>query len=259
MALNIKEYSREFNQSLLAFSQIGLEEMNEARLMNRLDSKYLLTIDQLQRLIEPMSGTYSILEINNSVNHNYTSFYYDTPDFQMYLNHHNRRVNRYKVRQRIYHTSGDSFLEVKFKNNKGVTKKSRMETSGEFKAIPYECHDFIAEKTCYKGVMLKRVLENNFDRFTLTNHKRNQRITIDTNLSFWFKNKPLIMPNLVIAEVKSTRDDIDRTIFQLFKENNIQATGMSKYSVSMAMLVPGIKQNLFKQKINTINKLCYAH
>ncbi len=259
MALNVIDYRKEFNDSLDGFAKIGLEEMNKARLMRRIDNKFLLTMDQLNMLIKPLSDSFSILEINNSLNQNYTSFYYDTHDLDMYMNHHNRRVNRYKIRQRIYHSSGDSFLEIKFKNNKGVTKKTRVETQCEFKKIPYECYDFVSENSSYNGLMLKRTLENNFDRFTLTNKKRNQRITIDTNLSFWYKNKPLVLPNLVIAEVKSTRDDIDRTIFQLFKDYNIHATGMSKYSISMAMLVPGIKQNLFKQKINTINKLCYVY
>lgn len=257
MALRLRQYNRYLEDQLNGFTRIDLEEMNQARLMNRLDNKFVINREQLEQIIPELSSNYSILEINNSVNHSYTSFYYDTPGLDMYLSHHNKRVNRYKIRQRLYNTSGDSFLEIKFKNNKGVTKKTRVETDGEFKSIPYSHYNFIKDNSTYNALMLQRVLENNFDRFTLTNEKRNQRITIDTDLSFWLNNKPLSVPNLVVVEVKSTRDDIDPTIYNLLRQFHIHPAGMSKYSIGLAMLKPDLKQNLFKQKIHKIKKLTH--
>ena len=259
MALQLREYSRHLTDQLSGFARIDLEEMNKARLMNRLDNKFVINRVQLEQIIPELSHNFSILEINNSVNHSYTSFYYDTTRYDMYLSHHNKRVNRYKIRQRLYNTSGDSFLEIKFKNNKGITRKTRIETEGEFKSIPYSHYDFIKQNSAYNALMLHRVLENNFDRFTLTNTKRNQRITIDTDLSFWLNNKPLSIPNLVVVEVKSTRDDIDPTIYNLLRQFHIHPTGMSKYSIGLAMLKPDLKQNLFKQKIHTIKKLTHEY
>lgn len=245
-----------FENTLAEFQAISLEEMNKAKLMNRLDSKYLLRKNQLDLLLPALKDNFDVLEINGAPSQNYTSFYYDTLDFDMYMNHHNRRSNRYKVRQRIYNNTGDSFFEIKFKNNKGYTNKVRVATEKAYTRIPSKYFDFISKNTPYHPLQLRRVMENNFDRFTLTNQKRNQRITIDTGISCWYGNKPLELNNLVIAEVKSTRNDIDKTIFNLFQQHGIQEGSMSKYSLGMAMLNPDLKQNLFKQRIHTLNKIC---
>ncbi len=257
MAFKLKAYNNYLEEELWNFKSIDLEEMNKAKLQNRFDKKYILNQSELKMILPELAKHYSILNINNTVNHSYTSYYFDTTDYDMYLSHHNKRVNRHKVRQRIYNTTGQKFLEIKFKNNKGLTKKTRINTEKVLNTIPYQYNDFITENTIYNAVMLKRVMENNFDRFTLTNEKRTQRITIDTNLSFWLKNKPLTLPNLVIIEVKSTRDDIDNTIFDLLHNHHITPSGMSKYSISLAMLKPDLKQNLFKKKIYSINKITH--
>ena len=243
-------------ESLKEFRSISLKEMNKARLMNRLDNKFLLNLSQLEELLPELQKHYDVLEIKGSPMQNYTSYYYDTKDFDMYKDHHNRRANRYKVRQRVYNNSGDSFFEIKCKNNKGFTNKVRIETEKAHSHIPSKYFDFISNNTPYHALQLRRVMENNFDRFTLTNHKRNQRITVDTGITCWYGNKPLELPNLVVAEIKSTRDDIDKTIFNLFQQNGIHAGSMSKYSLGMAMLNPDLKSNLFKQRIHTLNKIC---
>lgn len=255
---DIKYCDEEFDNRLSGFSQINLEELNRASLMNRVDYKFILNKGQLNRLIKPLSDSYYILKINNQVNHAYTSIYFDTLDLDMYLDHHNRRVNRYKIRQRIYHSSGDKFLEIKFKNNKGFTRKLRTGTRRRLNHITLNHFEFILSNTPYHPLSLRKVLMNNFNRFTLTNEKRNQRITIDTNISFCFDYKSIHMDNLVVAEVKSVRNDVDKTIFQLLRDNSIHSTSISKYSIGLAILNKDVKQNLFKQKINSINKVCHT-
>lgn len=253
----LKQNFKTLEEPLRDFHFINLKELNKAKLMNRLDNKFLLNLNQLESLLPELKEHYDVLEINGSPIQNYTSYYYDTKDLDMYMDHHNRRANRYKVRQRIYNNSGDSFFEIKCKNNKGFTKKIRIETEKAHSRIHSKYFDFISKNTPYHPLQLRRVMENNFDRFTLTNHKRNQRITIDTGITCWCGDKPLELPNLVVAEVKSTRNDIDKTIFNLFQQNGIHPGSMSKYSLGMAMLNPQLKQNLFKQRIHTLNKICY--
>ena len=51
--------------------------------------------------------------------------HYDTDDRKFYLDHHNQRVNRNKVRFREYEGSKLTYLEIKHKNNKGKTIKKR--------------------------------------------------------------------------------------------------------------------------------------
>ena len=63
----------------------------------------------------------------------------------LYHDHHNGKLNRYKVRRRRYIDTDTEFLEVKLKNNKKRTIKSRIKLSGQ----PNEyirCAQFINEQ-----------------------------------------------------------------------------------------------------------------
>lgn len=246
------------NLVLNNFRSIGLEEMNKAAFMKRIDHKFLLNQEQLEMIVPELSDSYSILEINNILNHNYESLYFDTPDLDMYISHHNKRLNRYKIRQRMYSTTGDTFLEIKYKNNRGYTKKTRIETKKMYELIPYKLFPFVTGNTPYLPFLLKPIIRNEFSRFTLTNRSRNQRITVDTAISFYSGNKELNLQNIAIIEVKSDKGAIDRNIFNLLKKQGVKPCSMSKYSIGLAMMQTNVKQNLFKQKIHQIDKIQHA-
>jgi hypothetical protein len=258
MALKYKHKSTELDKLLTGFREISLEEMNAARLMNRQDNKFLLSYDKLMAILPALYANYDILSIHGERNQLYYSRYFDTYDHHMYTSHHNKHANRYKIRQRTYAVSGDSFLEIKHKDNKGTTHKCRVETSKSFAVVPYLYHAFISDNSKYNGLQLKPALDNTFSRFTLTNQKRNQRITIDTNISFKDKHREHTLPNVVVVEVKSTRDDLDKTIFDILHQHQVKPTSFSKYSIGLAMMNPTLKQNLFKEKITKINRLNHA-
>lgn len=246
------------NLVLNNFKCIGLEEMNKAAFMKRVDHKFLLNQEQLEMLLPELSRSYYILEINNVLNHSYASLYFDTPDLDMYMSHHNKRQNRYKIRQRMYYTTGDSFLEIKYKNNRGYTKKTRTETKKMQELVPYKLFQFVTDNTPYLPFLLKPMLRNEFNRFTLTNRARNQRITIDTAISFYSENRELKLPNIAVIEVKSDKGAMDKNIFNLLKKQGIKPSGMSKYSIGLAMMEKNVKQNLFKQKLHQIDKIQLA-
>ena len=105
---------------LETFSPISLGEMDSIRLMNRIDTKYLTTTSVLVRLLEDAAARgYRALETDGTRLCPYDTLYYDTPELQMFLDHHNRRLVRQKVRTRTYVGSGQTFLEIKRKNNHG--------------------------------------------------------------------------------------------------------------------------------------------
>ncbi|MFW6222093.1 MAG: VTC domain-containing protein [Bacteroidota bacterium] len=112
---------------LESFTSIELEKLNSVALLNRFDSKYVLPINRLPAFIKLLSSSYNILKIDEARTFDYSTLYYDTPDNQMYYNHVRGKLNRFKVRRRKYNTTGESFLEVKFKNNKSRTIKHRYE------------------------------------------------------------------------------------------------------------------------------------
>lgn len=102
---------------------IDLTEMKSVKLMNRVDTKFSAQLRLLPDLLSRAISDYRVQVIDNSPVASYDTLYFDTPDLQMYLRHHDKILQRDKVRTRTYIDSSLSFLEVKHKNNKGRTKK----------------------------------------------------------------------------------------------------------------------------------------
>ena len=76
--------------------------MDGVKLMNRTDTKFAFKAAKLPLLLNNMQSFYRVLEIDGELIHDYKSLYYDTEDRKFYLDHHNRRVNRHKIRFREY-------------------------------------------------------------------------------------------------------------------------------------------------------------
>ncbi|MBL0342143.1 MAG: VTC domain-containing protein [Bacteroidetes bacterium] len=112
-------------QYLKAFKPIGLVELDKVALLDRMDTKYVFTIEQLPMFLDRLKDTYCVLEINNNSMFHYESLYFDTDAFYLF-NQHFVGLNRYKVRFRKYVESNQSFFEIKFKNNKSRTVKTRI-------------------------------------------------------------------------------------------------------------------------------------
>ena len=73
-----------------------------------------------------LARQYEVLEIDNKRFFKYQNLYFDTDDFFFYHQHHNRNLSRYKVRFRRYVDTNQCYFEVKHKNNKRKTLKSRL-------------------------------------------------------------------------------------------------------------------------------------
>ena len=107
------------------YQPITLEEMSGIRLMNRTDTKFVTTTDQLRKLLKLAVWQYRVQEIDSRRIGRYYTLYFDTPDYNMFGCHHAGHTDRQKLRIRSYVDSGLNFLEVKTKNNHGRTKKKR--------------------------------------------------------------------------------------------------------------------------------------
>ncbi|MCB0096807.1 MAG: VTC domain-containing protein, partial [Caldilineaceae bacterium] len=117
----------QFADLLRQAAPIGLQELNENRLQDRTDTKYLLHERQLLQALRNAVSEYRVLTVRAVQLQDYSTLYFDTPDFLHYLQHHNGKRSRYKVRCRRYESSALSFLEIKHKNSKNRMIKSRME------------------------------------------------------------------------------------------------------------------------------------
>ena len=235
---------------------ISLSQMDSIRLMNRTDTKFFATPAQLDALLEGAGAAgYYVFDDGYGRITPYDTLYYDTPGLDMYLAHHNRRLVRRKVRVRTYVHSGVTFLEVKLKDNHGRTRKKRRECTGE---EPFEGQRavFVAEKTGYGISSLNPSLRTVFDRITLVNPEKTERLTIDFNLRFLNPRTGVEadMGDGVIVELKQDSLKPSKTR-EILRELRVKPFKISKYCIGTALTTPGLKQNRFKTKIRTINKL----
>lgn len=246
-------------KQLRAFDPISLVEMDRVKLMNRVDTKYIIGYHQLQGLLTKASSEYRILEIEGQRVSPYSSIYFDTNDVQMYTMHHNGKLNRYKVRMRLYLQSGDTYLEIKKKNNKGRTSKKRIKISREhFESLDLDEIErvFVREKTPYELENLKPQIQNAFHRITLVDNLETERVTLDIGLNFRKVGVDAYIPmdKIVIVEIK--QDGAASSSFRrLLDEASVLPKSISKYCLGMILTNPGIKYNRFKEKIRLINKI----
>jgi len=245
---------------LAAFDPITLAEMDSVELMNRIDTKFLASSEQILQILQRAVEHYRVVEIEKLRACPYSSIYFDTEDAAMYTMHHNGKRNRYKIRMRTYESSGISFLEIKRKNNKGRTLKKRTKIEQqEFQcaALKDEGQTFIRRGSPYEYKDLRPCLQNFFCRITLVDKKKTERITIDTNIQFRAAGSPAYIPveNLAIVEMKQDAGAVKSPFRQYLNDLSILPGGMSKYCLGTILTDPRVKNNRFKQKIRYINKL----
>jgi hypothetical protein len=172
----------------------------------------------------------------------------------MYLKHHNRKLNRYKVRRRTYLTTKDDFFEIKLKTNKKRTIKKRIETEFTNPDFLEKEIRFLAEKTPFKNGELIEILNNQFFRMTLIHKKKLDRCTIDIRPKFWNKKGEIGFDNLVIFELKRGRSLKSSPMVSVLRQLKIRQRGLSKYCTGRALLDPELKRNAFKPRLRYIEK-----
>ena len=236
------------------FETITLSEMDDVKLMSRTDTKFVFNFSRLPEFLEKLSPFYKVLLIDGNLIHDYKSLYFDTEDRKFYIEHHNRRVNRNKVRFREYVGSGLTFLEIKLKNNKGKTIKKRIKVDLISESITEKQQKYINKIVGYPiEVSAKQWI--NFSRVTFVHKTQKERLTMDINLTFNNKKDEGGLRNIVIAEVKQERMSRSSDFMRVAKEMSILPMRLSKYCISSMQLYPELKQNRFKEKQLFINKL----
>ncbi len=235
------------------FQSISLSEMDAVKLMNRTDRKYWFAADLLLEILDQVKENYYLLEVDGERNLPYATTYYDTPEDQMYNNHHRGKKNRYKIRRRNYISTASSFLEIKFKSNKGRTVKVRRASEYGGDGFNEADSEFISSKSPYQTLDLKRVLENGFNRLMLVSKAMNERCTIDSSLRFSGTESDAHLDNLVIVEVK-TDGRSHSAIIDALNTKRIKPSGFSKYCIGRSLTDGSLKQNNFKIKHRMINK-----
>lgn len=253
---SINSTSIDFNQLLGSFESISLAEMDGVKLLDRIDTKFVFKYNQLYDILEHLRSSYKMLDVNGVKQNRYETLYFDTTDFKLYLDHHNRHDDRYKVRYRKYVDSNLVYFEVKHKNNKGRTIKIRVKRSDIHDIIEGKAAALLNLKTPLLPDGLQSKLWVNYSRITLVNKFSTERLTLDLNLQFKRGEKEKSYNNLVIAEVKQEKSR-KSPFYDLMRTKHIRKGSISKYCFGVVALIDGIKKNKFKPKLLNLNKLCH--
>ena len=255
---------------LTHFEPISLAQMESVKLMNRIDTKYAVPLSLLPAILEAAMADYYVQEIDGKRIATYDTMYYDTESLDMYIRHHDRQLVRQKIRVRQYVDSRLTFLEIKRKNNKGLTKKKRIvvpdfaitaETPSVLKHKrradeEVTVESFINTKSRYRWSDISPHLWTKFHRITLVNKAKTERLTIDMNL-VWenvVSGESNTFPELVIIELKRDGNVASR-MTDIMLSLRVKPLKISKYCIGTALTTPGLKRNRFKKKIRSIVKL----
>ncbi len=250
----VNNLSNNLTQILQQFQPISLAEMDGVQLMNRTDTKFMFDENQLAHILPDLMKMYKTLEVQGIRQSRYETLYFDTAQFYHYTQHHNGKKLRFKIRKRSYVESELSFLEVKKKNNKGRTFKSRIKVLEITPSIDERGELFISEKTSNQSELEPKIW-NSYNRTTLVDTVAGERVTLDTDLVFYFENKKIELKGFVIAEVKQDGENRHSRFMQHMKKRLLRPEGISKYCLGVALLYPQLKTNTFKEKILRINKI----
>jgi hypothetical protein len=251
-------FLQQLTDILRTFQPITLGEMDGVQLMNRTDTKFMFHQRDLLSFLPDLKDTYRSLEVEGTRESRYETLYYDTPDFWHYTQHQNGKRHRYKIRKRSYVESAIAFLEVKEKNNKGRTYKSRIKIEEILPLIDDRSQEFVNKKADDVANLQPKIW-NSYTRTTLVDTVAGERVTLDTDLTFYFEEKRIALPHFVIAEVKQDGENRHSRFVQHMKSRLLRPDGISKYCLGVAMLYPELKSNSFKEKILRIQKIIQTH
>ena len=281
---------------------IGLDEMKSVRLMNRVDQKYMASVDRLEELLERVADGYYVQRIQSAqpcrddsemqdseLIAPYRTLYFDTEGLDMYMMHHNGKLNRQKLRVRTYRSTDTTFFEIKNKDNKKKTSKVRIPIDvSMFDRVAdiAEVREFVERNTPYSfnsqftvhnsqftihnspftihhsqftihhSHLLHECLENRFERITLVDKGMSERVTIDKGIMFHNRATGIDadIAHLLVIEVKHEVGVPLSQIERALHEMHILPRRMSKYCIGTALTDPSVKHNRFKPKLLYIAK-----
>ena len=244
-------------QLLSTFDSHNLDDLHHANLQDRVDSKFMLPLAYLPTLLQAARQHYSVLEINGKRTSNYFNQYFDTQQMNFYKDHHNGKLNRFKVRKRTYLDTQTQYLEVKFKNNHERTIKSRIRCKDNDQSYEHN-QSFIFKHLGCDFTDLSVSQQGGYQRIALASESVPERLTIDFNL--WYQSSTggerIDLDGFFIVELKQAKHSKNSPFYQLMPEHYFVPTAFSKYCIGCVLLQQqGIKYNRFKPTLMKLSSL----
>ncbi len=237
------------------FTTISLDELSSMALLNRIDTKYVMTVEQLLAIMPALQQDYRVLDVQGQRLNHYRTLYFDTPEFNLFNMHVNGMADRYKVRSREYLDSHLSFLEVKHKTRKDRTIKQRICTEKIVDHMTEDAEEWLEDVYPYDSYDLEPKVWNTFTRVTLASRSGCERVTLDFNLVFSSDFRIIRLDRLAVAEVKLDGRNCASPFTDLMRRMRVHPQGFSKYCIGTSMLFEHVKKNAMKEQLLQIKKL----
>lgn len=225
---------------------VDLETLNsQAALMDRKDRKYVVPAGVFDDVMRISGDDLKILEIEGKRSSSYESIYFDTPDFDLYMDAAHDRPRRSKIRTRSYMDTGVCSLEVKRRSPDGFTSKHRQRHSiDERGSLSADDLRFVEECGSLGSVAeeLQPSITVRYDRVTLLDVANGTRVTIDTDLTAVTPAGSAIRADGVVIVETKTRGKAGPVDHMLWRGHH-RPKRFSKYCTLLAAVTPGLPAN----------------
>ena len=235
------------------FSDVSHALLASRALLQRVDRKYTLGADDVERILAALSQGYGVLRAGMALAGRYRTLYFDTPDLQLYHAHRRGRAERYKVRIRHHVDRELSFLEVKHRNPVGRSFKSVLPRPFGLSALDDEALAFIDRHCPVPARSLAPRIWIAFRRITLVGYEWDERVTIDCNLEYGDGSRRENWPAVAIAEIKQRRRANHTPSVRALRGARISERSISKYCVATAHLAD-VRANSFKPALRALER-----
>lgn len=240
-----------------AFSPVTLDELDaEAALQTRVDRKYVIPIDDVSTVLAALPSASRVLEIDDRRSFGYESIYFDTPGLRCYLDAARRRRHRFKVRTRLYTDSGLCRLEVKTREGRRRTVKSRLDYAAPDRGrLTDEGRRLVSTATGTQrwADELRPTSVTRYRRTTLVLPNEKARVTVDVGLAVALPGSDSVaIAGAAIVETKGgqTPTTADRALWA----SGHRPTRISKYGTGLALLRPDLPHNKWHRTLHDINE-----
>lgn len=241
--------------SVAQFECIGLNQLPSESLMERIDRKFAVSISEISQFLAGLEKDYNIVKAAGSVVAPYHSLYLDTEGFKYFNKHRRGFSNRLKVRFRAYPKTQTSFLELKRKNNKGRTSKTRIPLNDFEYPLSQDSIAFLKSFIPASEIQkLNKSVEVDYDRLGFISKNGEERFSVDFNIRASYEGRAVSFGDLAIVEVKQDKYSSSPVVRQL-REKGIREVSMSKYCIALSLLNPELKSNTFKPSLHRLRKI----
>lgn len=239
------------------FDSIGLAELDAVSLLDRVDTKAVLSRSAVPRLLMALMEDYVVLEHEDTRCSSYSSLYFDQLNLQMFKQHHDGLLPRYKFRTRTYLDSGLTFFEVKRKSNQGRTVKSRVRIPARSDYLGSAESALVREHTGFEAHTFRPSVEVRYRRIMLTDRANTERVSLDLDLSFngMGAGADVSFEPAAICEVKQARFNRASPALRALRDVGARTGSMSKYCIGVTMCRPDVRHNAIKPALRRLESV----